>query len=132
MTRYNMNDITYITEQQIQGVYKTNIVPRSNSATGYGKKIPTQYMLKIDNRLHRVYCMIFSNSGSCYIVKGGKKLFTGRVEHMFDAANVIDNRYNAIKQGESYMLYFCNEWIGSYKTIAEYEAGITSHYNNRH
>ena len=37
------------------------------TSTGYGKKIPTRKMLKINNRLHRIYCCIFSNSGSCYI-----------------------------------------------------------------
>ena len=37
------------------------------TSTGFGKKIPTRKMLKINNRLHRIYCCIFSNSGSCYI-----------------------------------------------------------------
>ena len=38
--------------------------------TGYGKKIPTTRMVKIPgmgNRWRRVYCCIFSNSGTCYV-----------------------------------------------------------------
>jgi len=42
------------------------------TSTGYGKKIPTSKMLKVNNRLYRVYCCIFSNIGTCYIVKDKK------------------------------------------------------------
>jgi hypothetical protein len=48
---------------QKQGLQKTS--------TGYGGKIETEKMLKIGKRLYRVYCMIYSNSGSCYILKKG-------------------------------------------------------------
>lgn len=34
---------------------------------GYGRRIPTDYKIKINNRLHRVYCCCFSNAGTCYI-----------------------------------------------------------------
>jgi hypothetical protein len=44
------------------------------TATGYGSKLSTRYMLKIGNRLYRVYCACYSNSGSCYIIKKGKML----------------------------------------------------------
>lgn len=132
-----MNDITYITEQEIQGVYKTHIVPRNNSSTGYGPKVPTQYMLKVGRRLHRVYCMIYSNSGSCYIIKDGKRLFTGQVEHMFETANIMDRRYKIMKAfygaaKPGYIVDFCNEFVGTYKTLEDAEYGVTCHYNNRH
>lgn len=42
------------------------------TASGYGKKIPTQYQVKLNNRWHRVYCCIFSNVGTNYIVVKGK------------------------------------------------------------
>jgi len=42
----------------------------SYTATGYGSKIPTQYMVKHSGRMKRVYCRIFSNAGSLYIVSG--------------------------------------------------------------
>ena len=35
--------------------------------TGYGKKIPTEYMVHYKNRWRRVYCCVYSNSGSLYI-----------------------------------------------------------------
>lgn len=41
----------------------------SYTATGYGSRIPTQYMVKFNGRWRRVYCRIFSNSGTCYIGK---------------------------------------------------------------
>jgi hypothetical protein len=35
--------------------------------TGYGKKIPTDYKVRLEGRLYRVYCCCFSNSGTCYV-----------------------------------------------------------------
>jgi hypothetical protein len=34
---------------------------------GYGRKIPTDYKIKIGSILYRVYCCQFSNAGTCYI-----------------------------------------------------------------
>jgi hypothetical protein len=51
------------------------------TSTGYGAKIPTPYMVKYLGKWRRVYCAIFSNSGTCYI---GKNLSTGiRVDREF-------------------------------------------------
>lgn len=46
----------------------------SYTASGYGKKIPTTRMVKLpgDTRWRRVYCCIFSNSGTCYVIHKGK------------------------------------------------------------
>jgi len=38
------------------------------TSTGYGRKLTTQYMIKHNNRLKRIYCCIFSNSGTLYIL----------------------------------------------------------------
>lgn len=37
--------------------------------SGYGRKIPTRYMVRIpgQTRWRRVYCCCFSNSGTCYV-----------------------------------------------------------------
>lgn len=48
----------------------------SFTATGYGAKIPTSYMVKHENRWKRVYCCIYSNSGTCYILSKGKPVAT--------------------------------------------------------
>ena len=47
----------------------------SYTTTGYGRKIPTRYMVKIpgSNRWRRVYCCIFSNTGTCYVTGPGGK-----------------------------------------------------------
>ena len=46
----------------------------SYTKTGYGAKIPTQYMVKYNNRWHRVYCAVYGNTGSAYIVSSGDKI----------------------------------------------------------
>jgi hypothetical protein len=49
--------------------------PISPSSSGYGKKIPTRYRVRCDdNRWRRVYCMIYSNSGTLWINKDGQKV----------------------------------------------------------
>jgi len=45
------------------------------TSSGYGAKLRTTQMLKIGNRLHRVYCAYYGNSGSCYIILDGRKLY---------------------------------------------------------
>jgi len=37
------------------------------TASGYGRRIPTQYVVRVENRWRRVYCCIYSNAGTCYI-----------------------------------------------------------------
>lgn len=43
------------------------------TATGYGSKIPTTKMILWKGRKYRLYCCIYSNIGTCYIVSKGKK-----------------------------------------------------------
>jgi hypothetical protein len=46
----------------------------SYTATGYGSKIPTRYMVRtINQKWRRVYCAIFSNIGTCYVMHGKQK-----------------------------------------------------------
>lgn len=54
---------------------RTTKPPHNRSRSGYGSKVPTAYQLQIDKRWHRVYSVIWSNSGTCYIVKGGQRLY---------------------------------------------------------
>jgi len=44
--------------------HKRNLM---QTASGYGKNLATQYMMKYNNRLHRVYICIFSNNGTTFI-----------------------------------------------------------------
>lgn len=56
--------------------YETKYVPMwwqkrnlTFTRSGYGRKIPTSTMIKYNNRWHRMYCCIYSNSGTTYIIK---------------------------------------------------------------
>jgi len=49
----------------------------SETATGYGGKLTTSRMLWFQGRLHRIYCMLYSNSGTAYILTNGKRLLVG-------------------------------------------------------
>ena len=52
---------------QVQGL--------SYTSTGYGKKIPTSKMVRLEGKKwYRVYCAIFSNAGTCYIMLGGQPI----------------------------------------------------------
>jgi hypothetical protein len=44
---------------------------RQYTRSGYGSRIPTGYMVHFNDRWRRVYCVIWSNSGTLYIGKLG-------------------------------------------------------------
>ncbi len=50
------------------------------TATGYGSKIPTRYMVQYNGKLRRVYCRIYSNAGTCYIGKLSDNLIISSIE----------------------------------------------------
>ena len=43
------------------------------TASGYGRKLTTEWKVKYSGRLRRIYCCCFSNSGSLYIIVNGKE-----------------------------------------------------------
>jgi hypothetical protein len=51
--------------------HKRNLI---QTASGYGKNLKTEYMLKHNNRLKRVYCYCFSNSGTLFIKSGKNEI----------------------------------------------------------
>jgi hypothetical protein len=44
------------------------------TASGYGAKLPTEWKVFDNNRWKRVYCCIYSNSGTLYILRNGKEI----------------------------------------------------------
>ena len=56
----------------VSGVRVTERPRYGIPVNGFGKKIPTSIMLRIGVRWHRVYCAIFGNNGTCYIVINGE------------------------------------------------------------
>ena len=69
--------IKYLQIAEVQGrkIDELENWQRYANVTGYGNKIPTQYMLRIDNRWHRVYCICYSNSGSLYVLRNKESFF---------------------------------------------------------
>lgn len=67
----------YIGSKQLETI--ADLMPHhkkglSYTATGYGGKIPTEHKVKYNGRYHRVYCAVFSNIGTLYIVSKGEKI----------------------------------------------------------
>lgn len=59
---------------QSHNVLRDDNAPRNPYASGYGKKIPTAYRVRVfDNKFHRVYCACYSNSGTMYIMHNGSR-----------------------------------------------------------
>ena len=52
---------------QLKGLMQT--------VTGYGGKLSTTKMIKVNGRWHRIYVMQYSNSGSAYILVNKEKIF---------------------------------------------------------
>ena len=72
----------YLQHGKAGGPYRTESVPvketeapRFYSASGYGSRIPTEYMVWSASRWRRVYCVCWSNVGSLYIGRGDSKIF---------------------------------------------------------
>lgn len=50
---------------QLRGLQQTS--------SGYGAKLTTVYKAPFEGRFYRVYCTIYSNSGTCWFTAKGKK-----------------------------------------------------------
>jgi hypothetical protein len=46
-----------------------------HTQSGYGGKIPSDWMVRYLQRWRRVYVMCYSNVGSAYIIVGGREVF---------------------------------------------------------
>jgi hypothetical protein len=61
----------YLTDLEHKDVpMRHHILGLQYTRSGYGRKIPTSYMVKLPGgkRWRRVYCCIFSNIGTCYVL----------------------------------------------------------------
>ena len=50
------------------------IARRFETATGYGSKLHTPYMLRYNGRLRRLYCCCYGNSGTLFIIVRGERM----------------------------------------------------------
>ena len=67
IARYNLEDLEH--KEKELWWQKLNLM---YTATGYGRKIPTTHMVKLPDSNHwrRVYCCIYSNIGTLYVLSG--------------------------------------------------------------
>jgi len=47
----------------------------SQTASGYGSKLTTPYMIQLCGRTYRIYCTTYSNSGTCWITRKHKTIY---------------------------------------------------------
>lgn len=75
-----MSGVQYLNAEEIVAKRQTP-APRNRSATGYGPKMPTSWMLRMsDKRERRVYVSIYGNLGSAYILIKGERRYLGSYE----------------------------------------------------
>jgi hypothetical protein len=65
-----MSELSHIYAGDVTAAKVTD-TPRHYSATGYGPKIPTSYMLQCWGVWRRVYVVNYGNAGSAYVIRGG-------------------------------------------------------------
>lgn len=73
-TKTERLDGTFDSFQTNQVPVKIELMPHhvrglSWTATGYGARIPTRYMVQVNGKWRRVYAICYSNSGTLYIGK---------------------------------------------------------------
>lgn len=87
MTERTHQTTPYLQLHDIAEMRVDQDAPRNPYPSGYGRKIPTRYMLKLGKRWHRVYMMQYSNSGSAYVLlKGEERFLHSDVEHALEGA----------------------------------------------
>ena len=116
---------------------KTETTPPNRSRTGYGRKIPTQYVV-IDNhsgRRRRVYAICYSNAASLYVLIGGIMYFV-RDSDIPEAIPSLDKRYSVQleycgHEKPYYVLRFCGEFISSHHDRAQAYQAQSDHEAKR-
>lgn len=69
--------VTYLEPKRVTAKRQTQ-PPQSPYRNGYGKRIPSSWLLQLDGKQwHRVYVICYSNSGSPYVLSKGVTLFLG-------------------------------------------------------
>lgn len=90
--------MTAITYQEPPFTITVNELPwqragLQQTATGYGSKLTTSYMLSVPDskRVYRVYAICYSNAASFYILRNGTRVFLRdwELEEARDRATVI-------------------------------------------
>ena len=79
-----MSDLNYIEDLTLSGEYSPlwfHTAGRQQTASGYGSRLVTPYMVQWNGRKRRVFCMCWSNSGTLYVMcKGERWIIRGDIE----------------------------------------------------
>lgn len=91
-----MDEILRTDPERVVDIKRTDPPRRGLTATGYGGRIPMQWMLHYrgqDGRLrwHRVYAMVYGNSGAPYINADGG--------HRYHLDIDTEHRIESVKEG---------------------------------
>ncbi len=70
-----MTTITYTDPTQVADTRITATPTYGRTASGYGPKLPTRYMIRYLGVWRRVYVMQYGNSGSAYVIVRGVDTF---------------------------------------------------------
>lgn len=54
---------------------------RSYTASGYGARIPTPYMVRFNGRWRRVYCICYGNAGTLFLGRTFDPCLTVQIQH---------------------------------------------------
>lgn len=77
-----MADITYTDPDKVTDTRVTDVPVSGHTVSGYGGKIPTGHMIRYDGVWRRVYTMVYSNSGTAYVlVRGERRVLDTDTEH---------------------------------------------------
>lgn len=68
--------LRYLTDEypRVEFSRKDRPICNGQGADGYGRKIATNRMARFNGRMHRIYCCLFSNIGTCYVLHRGEWL----------------------------------------------------------
>lgn len=72
--------LEYLDPSTVQGARQSTPPVSGQTRTGYGSRLPSTWELRIANRWHRVRVMCWSNSGTAYVMVGGRRLLLGSYE----------------------------------------------------
>ena len=74
---------------QVTAAKQTETSPYQQTASGYGSKLQTSYMVQVNAkpRWYRIYCICYSNAGSLYVTIKGTRLFIRNEYEIQDLAS---------------------------------------------
>lgn len=67
------NGVRHVVNKVKVSPMRHHVLQLQYTATGYGSKIPTRYVVKFNNRWRRVYSICFSNVSTEYIIINGER-----------------------------------------------------------